>query len=126
MPYLISYQTDGGVLTTYSGIVTDNDMFCCIKERTSSHDDLEKYRYFLSDFTDVDKFDVSSGAIKTIADLTVQASMVNESLIIVVIVPTDLEYGMARMWSAYSDESNLRLYMARTKEEALKYLNEQL
>jgi len=126
MAYSISYQTDGGVVTTYSGIVTDDDMFSCAKERTSSSDNLKKYKYFLSDFTDVEKFNVSSSAIKTIAHLTVQASKVNKNLIIVVIVPTDLEYGMSRMWAAYSDESNLKLHMTRTKEEALEYLNEQL
>jgi len=126
MTYSITYQTDGGVITTYSGIVTDHDIISCAKERTESPDTLKEFKYFLSDFTDVNEFNVSSNAIKTIAHLTVQASKANKNLIIVVIVPTDLEYGMSRMWAVYSDESNLKLHMARTKEEALEYLNEQL
>lgn len=126
MTYSISYKNDGGVITTYSGIVTDDEMLNCVKERTESSVNLQNFKYFLSDFTEVKQFKVTSSCIQSIAHLTLQASKINKDLIIVLIVPTDLEYGMSRMWSAYSDESNLQIHITRTKKQALEYLSEQL
>lgn len=45
---------------------------------------------------------------------------------LVAIVPADLEYGMGRMWQAYSDDTNWKTYMARTKDEADEWLNNHL
>ena len=124
MAYIITFNDkEDGVLTTYTGTVTDDDMINCAKERLSLVGMLKSIKYFLSDFTDVDDFLVTPTGIKTIATIATTASKINNELILIAIVPSDLEYGMGRMWQAFS---NWKSYMARTKEEASEWLNKNL
>jgi len=127
MAYVITFnENDGGVFTTYTGTVTDDDMINSAKERLSLVENLNPIKYFFSDFTDVDNFKVTPSGIQVIATIATTASKINNDLLLVAIVPSDLEYGMGRMWQAYSDELNWKTYMARTKEEASEWLNKNL
>jgi len=127
MAYVITFnENDGGVFTTYTGTVTDADMINSAKERLSLVENLNPIKYFFSNFTDVDNFKVTPSGIQTISTIATTASKINNDLLLVAIVPSDLEYGMGRMWQAYSDELNWKTYMARTKEEASEWLNKNL
>jgi len=127
MTYVITFkEKEGGVFTHYSGTVTDADIIKSVKERLLLVEKLKPIKYFFSDFTDVDNFNVTSTGIQTIADIATRASKINNDIILVAIVPSDLEYGMARMWQAYSDDMNWKTYLARTKEEASEWLNKNL
>jgi len=127
MAYVITFnENDGGVFTTYTGTVTDDDMINSAKERLSLVENLNPIKYFFSDFTDVDNFKVTPSGVQAISTIATTASKINNDLLLVAIVPSDLEYGMGRMWQAYSDELNWKTYMARTKEEASEWLNKNL
>lgn len=127
MAYVITFkEKEGGVLTTYTGTVTDGDMINSANERLSLVEKLKWIKYFFSDFTDVDNFKVTSTGIQKIATIATTASKINNELILVAVVPSVLEYGMGRMWQAYSDEINWKTYLARTKEEASEWLNKNL
>jgi hypothetical protein len=102
MPYEIIYlETDGGIITKYFGIVTDSDIMNSMKERFSSDDRIASYRYVISDCSDVEKFDVSAEVMKKSAEISKKVSMINKNIAVVAIMPTDLEFGMGRMWQAY-------------------------
>ena len=52
MAYTITYDKDkGGVVTTYSGVVTDEDIINSVKERTTSDSLVKSFKYAISDYT---------------------------------------------------------------------------
>ena len=51
MAYAITFkEKEGGVLTTYAGTVTDQDVINSAKERLSLVEKLKSIKYFFSDF----------------------------------------------------------------------------
>jgi len=127
MPYKIEYSdTDGGVLTTYFGVVTDSDIIGSLKERIESKKRVENYRYVISDYSGAEEFKVTTEGIKQNALIAVRASASNKKGVLVAILPKDHEYGMGRMWQAYADETGWKTYIARDKKEAYEWLNENM
>jgi hypothetical protein len=127
MSYDITYLEDeGGVITTYSGIVTDNDMIQCGKARFSSDDRIKSYRYFISDFTNVTEFNVTSDGLRSIADIAINASKLNKRLLLVAVLPTDFQFGMGRMWQTLSEETGWKIQMVRTPAEAQEWIQNNL
>ena len=95
MPYEIAYlETEGGVITKYHGVVTDNDIINSIKERFSLDTKVASYRYFITDCSNVEKFDVSPKAMEESAEISKKVSMIKKNITVVGIMPTDLEFGM--------------------------------
>lgn len=122
MPYSISYQDDGGVVTTYSGVITDEELTQSARERTTPIEKVEAYRYLLSDFTGVTAFEVSSDGIGVAAREASRLIQQNPEIRVAIILPTDLEYGMGRMWQSRTKESDDKTMLVRTMEEARKWL----
>ena len=119
-------KDDGGFFTNYSGTVSDEDVLNSAGERLTFLNNKNPVKYFLSDFSDVDVFEVTPGAVIRLADIATKASKINSEIILVAIVPTDLQYGTGRMWQSYSNEANWKTYMARTKADAETWLAEHL
>lgn len=119
-------ENDGGFFTTYSGTVANSDIIASAEERLAFLKKNNPVKYFLSDFTDVDEFNVTSDGVIKLADIATNASKVHDDLMLVAIVPNDLEYGTGRMWQSYTNESNWKTYMARTREDAEAWLNQHL
>lgn len=127
MPYKIEYNDkDGGVFTTYFGVVTDSDIIASLKERIESKKRVENYRYVISDYSGAEEFKVTTEGIKQNALIAVRASESNRKGVLVAILPRDHEYGMGRMWQAYADDSGWKTYIARDKKEAYDWINENI
>lgn len=119
MPYKNIYrESDGGVITIYSGVVTDEDFIQCVKEKLTSAEKLKSYRYMVTDCTDVTEFNVSVEVMKEYAGMGSAGFATNPELFFIAILPTDLEFAMGRMWQAYADSGNQRSRLVRTREEA--------
>ena len=52
------------------------------------------------------------------AEVAKYAFAVNSNILFVAVVPTDLMFGMSRLWQVYADESNRRTKVVRSREEA--------
>lgn len=127
MPYEITYfETDGGVLTKYYGVVTDSDIINSMKERFSSDDKVSSYRYAMTDCSDVEKFEVSPEVMKESAETSKKVSIINKNIVVVAIMPTDLEFGMGRIWQAYSYQTGWNTKIVRTRKEAEDWLRNKL
>ena len=124
MAYTILYQSDGGVITTYTGVVTDEELLSSARERTTPIEKTDSYRYLLSDFTDVSSFEVSSAAIRRIAHLADKMIQRNPGIRVAAVLPTDLEFGMGRMWQSLTKKGEATAVVVRTMDEAVKWLEE--
>lgn len=123
MPYKIIYsENPNGVTTFFTGILTDQEIIQSCEDRIASEDKVRDLYFIKDDLLDVTEFRVSSETIQTCASFALKASEINKRLVHVAIVPTDLVYGMARMWQAYSDGTNWNKNIFRNREEAEKWL----
>lgn len=126
MAFDIIYKEDGGVITTYSGMVTDSNLIESAIERMGSEERVKSYNYFLSDFSKVDEFDISSDGLRQVSLVVEGAAHAHEGLIAAVVLPTDLEYGMGRMFQAFCEKSSWNIFITRDRKEAEEWLNDRL
>ena len=119
MPYKIFYKNDGeGVITTYTGNVTDNDLLSVYNEIANLNINISKIKYSVTDFTDIDKYLITAECIREQAHSSVEVSKINPNITVIVIAPNDVEYGTSRMWSAYSDKAGWEVKIFRTRDDA--------
>ena len=123
MPYKIQYTDNPpGVVTKFHGTVTDADLHQSCIDRTSSDEQVKKLSYILDDFTDVTELAATTEGVINAASFAVKASELNKHIKYLSIMPTNILYGMARIWHAYSDETEWERNIVRTHDEAEQWL----
>ena len=127
MPYKTEYKDDlGGVITTYWGVVTDEDLHRSGYEKYSNLEKLKSFLYALTDLSKVDKFKVSSDGIRENARISSEILDINKKMIVVFVLPTKFQYGMGRMWQAYAGDNGDRSHIFESRIEADKWIDEKL
>lgn len=127
MPYKIEYIEDQrGVVTTYWGVVTDEEVIQSGLEKSSHRKKIKTVRYALTDLSRVEKFDVTPAAIQENARIS--SDMIDEygEMLVAFVLPTPFEYGMGRIWQAYADYDGSRSQIFKTRSEAEQWINETL
>ncbi len=114
-----------GIIHTWSDIITGNDILSLLKPMFSKHT-FNEYKYWVTDFTGVTEFAISSDEIRSVVDLDKQAEKVNPNIIIIVIASKDNIFGLSRMWQIMADEISWETLVVRTKEEADDFLKKRL
>jgi hypothetical protein len=123
MPYKTEYlDEEGGVITTYWGTVTDDEVIKSGMEKAASIERVKAYKYILTDLSGVDEYQVSSHGIKGNAKIASRCFAINDSALLAFVLPSDLEFGMGRMWQAYADQAGRQSRVFRTRREAEKWL----
>lgn len=126
MPYNIEYRDDGGVITCYSGELTDAEFLQCTQEKFADLELLASYRYSISDFSQVTKFSVGMEAIKENAMLSNHTIKVNKHGVMAVVVASNLLYGLGNIWRVVSGDSNDRVRIFKSRDKADAWVKEQL
>jgi hypothetical protein len=133
MPYTIERKkNDSGVISTYSGKVTDAEFQQCMKEKfflskeILSPKKVGPLRYSISDCSDVSNFDVSVEAVKWVAHLSKTVMKANPTILMAIIAPNNHEFGMGRLWQAYMGSHSERAKIFRTKEQASNWIAQTL
>ena len=127
MSYKIKFlEKEGGIITSFSDVVTDENLIRSATERVSEEHNFKDFLYGISDFSNVTEFKVTTEGIKANARQAIEYSKLNKDFILVSVMPTDLEFGMARVWIAHAEESSWRTNTFRTFEEAQHWIKIQL
>lgn len=129
MPYAITIDsTRKGLITTYSGELITAEFVCCTREKFIhgeeflSKEYVDSFNYSLSDMTDVTRIDIDLDAIKSNAALSEKALELNTDGIMIVVCPTDLEFGLSRLWQTYAEAGTDRIKLFRNRQEADQWL----
>ena len=123
------YDLDNGlgVLIKGHGVVTNDEYSNTLKNHlTQDPDKIKKYRYSLSDYTEVTKAEVRTETIKFIANLCISASKVNPNVVLATVSSQDLIFGLSRMWEALSIETSWEIKVFKGKEEAKEWIAERV
>jgi hypothetical protein len=127
MPYTIEYQEEKrGVITTYWGVVTDEDIIQSGREKYHQREKVIHYRYALTDLSRVEKFTATPDGIQANADISSDILKRNNEFFIAFVMPSQLEYGMGRIWQAYAGHPDTKVQIFKTRSEAEKWIDTQL
>lgn len=126
MPVSYEYTDDGGIHVVGTGILTIVD----IRELQATVYETPKHtkaiRYMFNDFTGVEHFDLSMEDMRQIADRAKDASKINPATIRVNVLPTDLGFGLGRMWEALTGGEENKVANFRDIEDAKAWLKDKL
>lgn len=126
MPYTITSLDDGGIITSFSGLMTDALYIAAIHERWCSDEAVKNCRYFISDLTEVEQLELTTAGVQESARINTEVSKLNKNILAVGVLPTDLEFGMGRMWQVYADDTKWKTHVCRTLEEAMEWIKNNL
>ena len=127
MPITVQ-STDGGLgfIMKGEGVVTGQEIFDGVVERFSSEAKIRKYVYGMSDYTEVQRINMSNAEVILVAEKDKQVATINRSLVIAIAAPQDIIFGLSRMFEAYAQETGWDINVFRTRQEAQKWILEKL
>jgi hypothetical protein len=118
MPLEIAYPDNGeGIKVCALGHINPGEILEAYNE-IYSEENINKIKYFLIDRSECKEDSMSNEGIQEIAARDRNALKVNPNLIIAHIAPTDLQYGLTRMWQAYMGDDQLSIQIFRDRKSA--------
>ena len=121
MPIEIKYSDSGtGTIVTGSGKITDEEYISFYRKHLSKDgESLHKYKYNLTDWSDVANVEISIDAITEIAFLSKEAAEIDPGCVTAIVATKELLFGLSRMWETQSSnsESTVRVFWDRAAAE---------
>ncbi len=125
MPYEILSE-DGGkrITVNFWGLVTLSDIFDSFKDRFSDIEAIKRLRVNIADYTDVDEVRVTGAEVRELLPIFRDLASKNNSAILVVIAPTDLKFGLSRIWDLGLYDLACHHNVFRSREDAMEWIAE--
>jgi hypothetical protein len=124
MPIELRYREGGrGVVFVCAGVVTGTE-FDEANEEIYSDQCLPALRYQLIDFSDAERIEISAEDTRRHAEVDRVAAERNPNIAIAIVGPSDVTFGISRMWQALTDDSKLQSHIFRSMPEAERCLAE--
>ena len=118
MPINIKYVEDSrGVVLTMSDELHVNELVLKMSEIFCD----KKYlnlKYLIGDNTDCKDYSPTSENMKSLAALTVKESLRNPKMLLAIVSPSDLLFGMSRVFLSYCSDSLFNIKLFRNRGDA--------
>ena len=111
-------KLSGGVFSSAYGIITDQDAYSH-QDRLRNDPEFNPGYFQLFDFTKVTQADISTEAIHLLAERNPFGQGSHRAFV----VPSDLMYGLSRMFQILTDHHQDKLSIFKDIHEARKYLS---
>jgi len=116
-----------GVIIVGRGAVGEREYVDALRKHlTQDEETFKKYRYSLSDYTAVTSADISTEAIRSIAELCKSAAIVNPAPVVAAVAGRDYVYGLVRMSQAIRDDGRWESMVFRNREDAEAWIRERV
>lgn len=120
----ISFDTERSLIRcSYHGDVDYSDILDSCRRRYSLSQ-FSVARYCLVDYSDTSIEGVTPEEMMEIVQASVEASKVNSLLIMVAVMPSELQFGMARMWQGFATDLPWKSHIFRSLCEAYRFIDE--
>jgi hypothetical protein len=125
VPYTIAFdESRGGVISTFSGSITAEDILNSFIERFEDPRS-SAVSYSIGDYTNVSSLMLSTSEAQDLADRARRLLQRQKNLIAVIVAPSDIAFGLGRMVELYADQAEA-ITVFRTLEEAHAWIAERL
>jgi hypothetical protein len=121
VPRSITFRREGAHVD-FSGIVTVDDFLGVNDFILGQEDPAGKPRYALFDFSAAERIDLSADDIKAIAAEDERDQERIGDMLIPIVAPQAIIYGLARMWEGLVDAAEFDSRVVRTRAEAILWL----
>ena len=122
----IVFTDDGrGVIIAHTGIVNGEDVVSALQS-VMADSRYPTVKYWISDRTGCTKYDVSTEQVTEIAKNTRAARNLNPSLLVALVSPSALQFGISRMLQNLTDEELSTTLVCESRDEADAWIIEQL
>jgi hypothetical protein len=117
----------GGLRLLCRGVLTGDDLIGVHNRLLASPEVLKRSKYALVDEMAVDRLDVSTAELETVADLDKRlAAVAAAHAVIAIVAPRDLGFGLARMWEVFAEETGWETMTFRSVAEAEPWVCEKV
>lgn len=119
----VSYEIDGNLVSAKSyGIVTDRDIHEAVLQLVADPAHTPGC-HELWDLTDYSSLEVSSRGVEEMVSMDLHYESNFQGGVIAVLAPSDLAFGMARIYQSLSDNSPVKVGVFRSMGEARDWLS---
>ncbi len=126
MPIFVNFSKDGTRVEFISeGIVTGDEIIETNK-KIYTRNSLARLKYKIIDRTACTDYRVTSEDVLAIANQDKAAAKINPHIVVLLISTTPVQYGMSRMWQAYTNETGFHPEIFTDRESADAWLNAHL
>lgn len=123
MAFSIEFVDDGrGVMQIGNGIVTGQELIDTAKFILEKMQQGTPVSYDLIDLSNIERFSASCDDIRGIARINTDMAKLVGKIEVAVVAPSDVAYGMARMWQVYVQSTGWDTYVFRNQTEAQAWL----
>lgn len=120
----ITHHYDGATRTLHAviqGTITDEEVLEYAR-RVAPDTEIPPGRRELIDLSGVEQTDVSGAGLREVADVFRAHDQTLFETKIAIVAPTDIAYGLARMYQAFRSDSPVLLQVFREREAAVYWL----
>jgi hypothetical protein len=122
MPVRIKFANDGiGVVLYHEGVVTGEELINAISNVYNDERYL-KLKYWIGDRTGCTEFLPDANCLKKIAGINKKESIRNPGILLALVAPKDLEFGMSRMFQVFAEKTAFRTEVFRDKDTAEEWI----
>ncbi len=126
MPIRVEYTENGaGVVFYHEGTVTGEELIETIS-KTLQDSRYEKLKYLIGDRTNCTKFLPDRNHFITIAALMTRESSRNSGMLVALVSPKTIEFGMSRMYQVFEEDSLFKTEVFRDRSSADKWIKQEL
>ncbi len=124
MPYQVTYKQNGQRLCfRYWGDLTSAEVLQSLRERLPDKNDIQQVKVLLADHSAVVSMESDNHEVREAAYWFKKLAEHNPEVKLAVIAPSDLLYGISRMWEVYLDGIAWPHMVFRSVDEAEAWLS---
>ena len=124
MPFSTEWVSEGrGVYLSGTGLLTGQEILDAKTSLLRESDRLKGLHYGLIDLTDVTELGVTRDDVLEFVQVDMQIALnVPRALAVAIVAPSDLAFGIARMWEAFAEVTRWNTHVFRSRAEADPWL----
>ena len=123
----VDLTTDGfGVIYKSSDVLTGQDLLEADARLPEEIERNPEIRYLLVDHSAIPQAQVDSRSLQVLAQRAAGALEMVEHGIVAIAAPNDVLFGLSRMWQMQAEQPGLVAFVARTRAEAIAWLEQEL
>jgi hypothetical protein len=122
-----SLTADGiGAVYTSSGVLTGRDLLEANERLRAELEANPAFRYLLVDHSAIPEENVETKSLKALAERTLDDLRKIPEGLVAIVAPSDVLFGLSRMWAMMAEHPNLAIEVTRKRETAIVWLEQQL
>jgi hypothetical protein len=127
MPVELKLRDDEGLVLSSRGALRAKDKIELNQALLVSPELIKRLRYMIVDVHEESTGDLSASDLQIIADQDRQiAALARPGLVVAIVAPRDVDFGMARMWQVFTEETGWNTMVFRSFADADTWVREQV